>query len=131
MASALRFLVVDDFSTMRRIICNLLRDSGFTESEEADDGQAALHKLRSDKFDFVVCDINMPNLNGLQMLAEVKKDANLRHIPVLMVTAEARKEDILQAAQLGAAGYVVKPFTKAVLEDKVVHILKKLGLQEG
>lgn len=131
MASALRFLVVDDFSTMRRIICNLLRDSGFTESEEAEDGQAALNKLRNGKFDFVVCDINMPNLNGLQMLAEVKKDANLRHIPVLMVTAEARKEDILLAAQLGAAGYVVKPFTKAVLEEKVIHILKKLGLQAG
>jgi two-component system chemotaxis response regulator CheY len=128
MASVLRFLVVDDFSTMRRIVCNLLRDSGFTETEEAEDGQAALIKLRNGKFDFVVCDINMPNLNGLQMLAEVKKDANLRHIPVLMVTAEARKEDILLAAQLGAAGYVVKPFTKAVLEEKVIYILKKLGL---
>ncbi|MCZ4313669.1 response regulator [Comamonadaceae bacterium G21597-S1] len=131
MASELRFLVVDDFSTMRRIVCNLLKDSGFTETEEAEDGQAALTKLRSSKFDFVVCDINMPNVNGLQMLAEVKKDANLKHIPVLMVTAEARKEDILLAAQLGAAGYVVKPFTKAVLEEKVIHILKKLGLHPG
>ncbi len=128
MASELRFLVVDDFSTMRRIVCNLLKDSGFTETEEAEDGQAALTKLRSGKFDFVVCDINMPNVNGLQMLAEVKKDPNLKHIPVLMVTAEARKEDILLAAQLGAAGYVVKPFTKAVLEEKVIYILKKLGL---
>ena len=131
MASDLRFLVVDDFSTMRRIVCNLLKDSGFTETEEAEDGQVALAKLRNGKFDFVVCDINMPNLNGLQMLAEVKKDANLKHIPVLMVTAEARKEDILLAAQLGAAGYVVKPFTKAVLEEKVIHILKKLGRQPG
>ena len=131
MASELRFLVVDDFSTMRRIVCNLLKDSGFTETEEAEDGQAALTKLRASKFDFVVCDINMPNVNGLQMLAEVKKDAKLKHIPVLMVTAEARKEDILLAAQLGAAGYVVKPFTKAVLEEKVIYILKKQGLQPG
>ena len=129
MANDLRFLVVDDFSTMRRIVCNLLKESGFMEVEEAEDGSAALHKLRAGKFDFVVSDINMPNINGLQLLAEVKKDERLKHIPVLMVTAEARKEDILLAAQLGAAGYVVKPFTKAILEDKVVYILKKLGLQ--
>ncbi len=129
MANDLRFLVVDDFSTMRRIVCNLLKESGFVEIEEAEDGAAALHKLRGGKFDFVVSDINMPNINGLQLLAEVKKDDRLKHIPVLMVTAEARKEDILLAAQLGAAGYVVKPFTRAILEDKVVYILKKLGLQ--
>ena len=131
MASELRFLVVDDFSTMRRIVCNLLKDSGFTETEEAEDGTAALVKLRGGKFDFVISDINMPNVNGLQLLAEVKKDAALKHIPVLMVTAEARKEDILLAAQLGAAGYVVKPFTKAILEEKVIYILKKLGLQQS
>lgn len=129
MSNDLRFLVVDDFSTMRRIVCNLLKDSGFTELEEAEDGSSALTKLRNGKFDFVVCDINMPNVNGLQLLAEVKKDPALKHIPILMVTAEARKEDILLAAQLGAAGYVVKPFTKAILEDKVIYILKKLGLQ--
>jgi two-component system chemotaxis response regulator CheY len=129
MANELRFLVVDDFSTMRRIVCNLLKESGFTEMEEAEDGKSALNKLRSGKFDFVVCDINMPNVNGLEFLAEAKKDAALKHIPILMVTAEARKEDILLAAQLGAAGYVVKPFTKAILEDKVIYILKKLGLQ--
>lgn len=129
MSNDLRFLVVDDFSTMRRIVCNLLKESGFTELEEAEDGSSALTKLRNGKFDFVVCDINMPNVNGLQLLAEVKKDPALKHIPILMVTAEARKEDILLAAQLGAAGYVVKPFTKAILEDKVIYILKKLGLQ--
>ena len=128
MSSALRFLVVDDFSTMRRIVCNLLKESGFTELEEADDGASALAKLRAGHFDFVVCDINMPHVNGLQMLGELKKDPGLKHIPVLMVTAEARKEDILLAAQLGAAGYVVKPFTKAILEDQVIFILKKLGL---
>ena len=129
MANDLRFLVVDDFSTMRRILCNLLKESGFTQSEEAEDGSMALQKLRIEKFDFVISDINMPNVSGLQLLAEMKKDETLKHIPVLMVTAEARKEDIVLAAQLGAAGYVVKPFTKAVLEDKVVYILKKAGLQ--
>ncbi len=131
MPSELRFLVVDDFSTMRRIVCNLLKDSGFTESEEAEDGQAALTKLRNGHFDFVISDINMPNLGGMQLLAEIKKDSKLKHIPVLMVTAEARKEDILLAAQLGAAGYVLKPFTKAILEEKVILILKKLGLLPG
>ena len=130
MANELRFLVVDDFSTMRRIVCNLLNESGFTEMEEAEDGASALAKLRASKFDFVVSDINMPNVNGLELLGAMKKDEKLKHIPVLMVTAEARKEDILLAAQLGAAGYVVKPFTKAILEDKVVYILKKLGLQQ-
>ena len=131
MPSELRFLVVDDFSTMRRIVCNLLKDSGFPESEEAEDGQAALTKLRNGHFDFVISDINMPNMNGMQLLTEIKKDDKLKHIPVLMVTAEARKEDILLAAQLGAAGYVVKPFTKAILEEKVILILKKLGLLPG
>lgn len=128
MASSPRFLVVDDFSTMRRIICNLLRESGFTDTSEAEDGAIALQKLRSRAFDFVVCDINMPNLNGFELLATIKADPDLKHIPFLMVTAEARKEDIVLAAQKGAAGYIVKPFTRAILEDKVSHICKKLGL---
>jgi two-component system chemotaxis response regulator CheY len=125
----LRFLVVDDFSTMRRIVRNLLKESGFSEADEAEDGVVALQKLRATSFDFVVSDINMPNMNGFQLLAEIKKDEKLKHIPVLMVTAEARKEDIVLAAQQGAAGYIVKPFTKATLEDKLLHILKKAGLQ--
>lgn len=128
MAKELRFLVVDDFSTMRRIVRNLLKESGYAEADEAEDGVVALQKLRASNFDFVVTDINMPNMNGFQLLAEVKKDDKLKHIPVLMVTAEARKEDIVLAAQQGAAGYIVKPFTKATLEDKVIHILKKAGL---
>ena len=123
-----RFLVVDDFSTMRRIVRNLLKESGFADCDEAEDGVVALQKLRTSNFDFVVSDINMPNMNGFQLLAEIKKDEKLKHIPVLMVTAEARKEDIVLAAQQGAAGYIVKPFTKATLEDKVIHILKKAGL---
>jgi two-component system chemotaxis response regulator CheY len=129
MANELRFLVVDDFSTMRRIVRNLLKESGFAEADEAEDGVVALHKLRNSNFDFVVSDINMPNMNGFQLLKEIKSDETLKHIPVLMVTAEARKEDIVLAAQSGAAGYIVKPFTKAVLEDKVNLILTKLGLK--
>ena len=126
--TALRFLIVDDFSTMRRIVRNLLKESGFSEADEAEDGVAALQKLRSSKFDFVVTDINMPNMNGFQLLKEIKADEKLKHLPVLMVTAEARKEDIVLAAQSGAAGYIVKPFTKATLEDKLTHVIQKLGL---
>ena len=129
MSTQLRFLVVDDFSTMRRIVRNLLKEIGFTEVDEAEDGVAALQKLRSSTFDFVVSDINMPNMTGFELLAEIKKDEKLKHLPVLMVTAEARKEDIVLAARQGAAGYIVKPFTKATLEDKLTLVLKKAGLQ--
>jgi two-component system chemotaxis response regulator CheY len=129
MSKELRFLVVDDFSTMRRIVRNLLKESGFVDADEAEDGVVALQKLRSSNFDFVVSDINMPNMNGFQLLGEIKKDDKLKHLPVLMVTAEARKEDIVLAAQQGAAGYIVKPFTNATLEDKVNHILTKMGLK--
>ncbi len=128
MSSDLRFLIVDDFSTMRRIIRNLLKESGFANADEAEDGAVALRMLQNGHFDFVVSDINMPNMNGFQLLAEIKKDEKLKHLPFLMVTAEARKEDIVLAAQQGAAGYIVKPFTKAVLEEKVLNILKRLGL---
>jgi two-component system chemotaxis response regulator CheY len=129
MSKELRFLIVDDFSTMRRIVRNLLKESGYADADEAEDGVIALQKLHNSSFDFVVSDINMPNMNGFQLLAEIKKDDKLKHIPVLMVTAEARKEDIVMAAQQGAAGYIVKPFTKATLEDKVNNILTKAGLK--
>lgn len=128
MATALRFLIVDDFSTMRRIIRNLLKESGYADADEAEDGVAAINKLRNSRFDFVVTDINMPNMNGFELLTQIKGDEKLKHLPVLMVTAEARKEDIIAAAQGGAAGYIVKPFTKATLEEKVLNILKKAGL---
>ncbi len=124
----LRFLIVDDFSTMRRIVRGLLKESGCVHAEEAEDGAVALQMLKSGKFDFVVSDINMPVMNGFELLAAIKKDAALKHIPVLMVTAEARTEDIVKAAQEGAAGYIVKPFTKATLEEKVQKILQKLSL---
>jgi two-component system chemotaxis response regulator CheY len=120
-----RFLIVDDFSTMRRIVRNLLKEIGYNNAEEAEDGAIALNMLRASKFDFVVSDINMPNMNGFELLKNIKADDNLKSVPVLMVTAEAKKEDIVAAAQGGAAGYIVKPFTKATLEEKVQKILQK------
>jgi len=123
----LKFLIVDDFSTMRRIVRGLLKEMGCNNAEEAEDGTIALGMLKQQKFDFVVSDINMPNMNGFDLLKAVKADDTLKHIPVLMVTAEARKEDIVLAAQSGAAGYIVKPFTKATLEEKVQKIMQKLA----
>ncbi|MDV5353371.1 chemotaxis response regulator CheY [Enterobacter asburiae] len=123
----LRFLVVDDFATMRRIVRNLLKDLGFNRVEEAEDGLDVLNKLRADAFDFVISDWNMPNMDGLQLLTEIRNDANLKTMPVLMVTAEAKKENIIAAAQAGASGYVVKPFTAATLEEKLNKIFEKIG----
>ena len=123
----LKFLIVDDFSTMRRIVRGLLKEMGCNNADEAEDGQIALNMLKAQKFDFVVSDINMPNMNGFELLAAIKADDTLKHLPVLMVTAEARKEDIVRAAQSGAAGYIVKPFTKATLEEKVQKILQKMA----
>ena len=120
-----KFLIVDDFSTMRRIVRGLLKEMGCLNTDEAEDGAVALNMLRSARFDFVISDINMPNMNGFDLLKAVKSDDNLRHLPVLMVTAEARQEDILLAAQSGAAGYIVKPFTKATLEEKVQKIMQQ------
>ena len=123
----MKFLIVDDFSTMRRIVRGLLKEIGYTNAEEAEDGVVALNMLKNNKFDFVVSDINMPNMSGFDLLAAIKKEDSLKHLPVLMVTAEARKEDIVRAAQDGAAGYIVKPFTKATLEEKVAKIMQKIG----
>jgi len=123
----LKFLIVDDFSTMRRIVRGLLKEMGCHNADEAEDGAVALNMLKANKYDFVVSDINMPNMNGFDLLKAVKADESLKHLPVLMVTAEARKEDIVLAAQSGAAGYIVKPFTKATLEEKVQKILQKLA----
>ena len=125
--SDLKFLIVDDFSTMRRIVRSLLKEMGCTNADEAEDGAVALAMLKAQAYDFVVADINMPNMTGFDLLRAVKADDSLKHLPVLMVTAEARKEDIVLAAQSGAAGYIVKPFTKATLEDKVQKIMQKLS----
>lgn len=125
----LRFLVVDDFATMRRIVRNLLQDLGYKHIDEAEDGQDALNKLRASDFDFdfVVSDWNMPNIDGLELLKTIRSDAAMSKLPVLMVTAEAKKENIIAAAQAGANGYIVKPFTAATLEEKLGKIFEKLG----
>ena len=123
----LKFLIVDDFSTMRRIVRGLLKEMGCNNADEAEDGAVALNMLKAGRYDFVVSDINMPNMNGFDLLKAVKAEDSLKHLPVLMVTAEARKEDIVLAAQSGAAGYIVKPFTKATLEEKVLKIMQKLA----
>lgn len=123
----LKFLVVDDFSTMRRIIRNLLKELGFPNIDEAEDGVVALQKLRGSDFDFVISDWNMPNMDGLALLRNIRSDEALKKIPVLMVTAEAQKESIVAAAQAGASGYVVKPFTAATLDEKLNKIFQNMA----
>ncbi|MBZ0105131.1 MAG: chemotaxis response regulator CheY [Sulfuricella denitrificans] len=122
----LKFLVVDDFSTMRRIVRNLLKELGFTNVDEAEDGVVALSKLKGGNFEFVVSDWNMPNMTGIELLQAIRADAALKHLPVMMVTAEAKKENIIAAAQAGASGYIVKPFTAATLEEKLNKVFEKM-----
>ncbi|WP_286844256.1 chemotaxis response regulator CheY [Idiomarina sp. UBA4206] len=118
---------MDDFSTMRRIIKNLLRDLGFTNIQEADDGNTALPMLQNGDFDFVVTDWNMPGMQGIDLLREIRKDDNLAHLPVLMVTAEAKREQIIMAAQAGVNGYIVKPFTAVTLKEKLDKIFERIS----
>ncbi len=123
----MKILIVDDFATMRRIIRNLLRELGFTNTHEADDGDTALPMLQSGNFDFVVSDWNMPRMTGLDLLRAVRADANLNKLPVLMVTAESKRERIVEAAEAGVNGYVVKPFTAGTLEEKIKEIFAKIS----
>jgi two-component system chemotaxis response regulator CheY len=123
---SMKFLVVDDFSTMRRIVRNLLKELGFSNVDEAEDGVVALAKLKNGGFDFVISDWNMPNMTGIDLLRAIRADAGLSGLPVLMITAEAKKENIIEAAQAKANGYIVKPFTAAVLDEKLNKILKTL-----
>jgi len=122
----MKILIVDDFSTMRRIIKNLLRDLGFTNTHEADDGSTAMPMLRSGDFDFLVTDWNMPGMSGIDLLKEVRADGKLVSLPVLMVTAEAKRDQIIEAAQAGVNGYVVKPFTAQVLKEKIDKIFERV-----
>ncbi len=122
----MKILVVDDFSTMRRIIKNLLRDLGFTNTQEADDGNTALPMLQSGNFDFLVTDWNMPGMQGIDLLKAVRADSKLKSIPVLMVTAESKREQIIEAAQAGVNGYIVKPFTAATLDEKLQKIFERI-----
>ena len=123
----MRILVVDDFSTMRRIVRNLLKELGFVNVDEAEDGAVALKKLQGGGFEFVVTDWNMPNMDGLQLLKEIRSTPALRNLPVMMITAEAKKENIIAAAQAGASGYIVKPFTATTLAEKLQKIFDKMG----
>lgn len=122
----MKILVVDDFSTMRRIVKNLLRDLGFTNTHEADDGSTAWPMLQSSDFDFVVTDWNMPGMSGIDLLHKIRADDRLKGIPVLMVTAEAKRDQIVAAAQAGVNGYVVKPFTAAALKEKIEKIFERV-----
>ena len=123
----IKFLVVDDFSTMRRILRNLLKELGYLNVDEAEEGNSALLKLRRDPFDFLITDWNMAGMDGLQLLKEVRIDSILSKLPVLMVTAEAKRENIIAAAQAGASGYIVKPFTAATLDEKMGKIFEKMA----
>ena len=123
----MKILIVDDFSTMRRIIKNLLRDLGFNNTEEADDGASALPMLRGGGYGFLVTDWNMPGMTGIELLREVRSDAKLASLPVLLVTAEAKKEQIVEAAQAGVNGYIVKPFNAETLKEKIDKIFERLG----
>ena len=122
----MKILVVDDFSTMRRIVKNLLRDLGYTNTHEADDGNTALPLLKSGNFDFLVTDWNMPGMEGIELLKNVRADPDLKSLPVLMVTAEAKREQIVEAAQAGVNGYVVKPFTAGTLKEKIDKIFERI-----
>lgn len=122
----MKILVVDDFSTMRRIVKNLLRDLGFTNTHEADDGSTAWPMLQSGDFDFVVTDWNMPGMTGIELLQKIRADDRLKGVPVLMVTAEAKRDQIVAAAQAGVNGYVVKPFTAAALKEKIEKIFERV-----
>jgi len=127
----MKILIVDDFSTMRRIIKNLLRDLGFNNTQEADDGNSALPMLQSGNFDFLVTDWNMPGMTGIDLLKAVRADAKLASLPVLMVTAEAKKDQIIEAAQAGVNGYIVKPFTAVTLKEKIDKIFERLQAAAG
>jgi two-component system chemotaxis response regulator CheY len=122
----MKILIVDDFSTMRRIVKNLLRDLGFNNTQEADDGLTALPLLKKGGFDFVVTDWNMPGMQGIDLLKTIRADDELKHLPVLMITAEAKREQIIEAAQAGVNGYIVKPFTAATLKEKLDKIFERL-----
>lgn len=123
----MKILVVDDFSTMRRIIKNILREIGYNNVDEADDGATALEKLKAAKFDFVVTDWNMPNMPGIDLLKAIRQDEALKDTPVLMVTAEAAKENVVTAVAAGVNNYIVKPFTAAALKERIDLILQKVN----
>lgn len=126
MDKSMKILIVDDFSTMRRIIRNLLRDLGYTNTEEADDGASALPLLKKGDYDLLVTDWNMPGMSGIDLLRQIRSDEQLAALPTLMVTAEAKRDHIIEAAEAGVNGYVVKPFTAQVLKEKIEKIFARI-----
>lgn len=120
----MKVLTVDDFSTMRRIIRNILRQLGFSNISEAEDGAAALKLLENDPVDFVISDWNMPNMTGIELLRAIRANEKLQKIPVLLVTAEALKENVVEAVKAGVNGYIVKPFTAETLKEKIDAIFQ-------
>jgi len=123
----MKILIVDDFSTMRRIVKNALHDLGYTNMTEADDGATALPLLKEGDFEFVVTDWNMPGMTGIDLLKAIRADAKLKSIPVLMVTAEAQRDQIVEAAKSGVNGYIIKPFTAATLKEKIDKIFERIA----
>ena len=130
MDKSMKILVVDDFSTMRRIIKNLLRDLGFNNTVEADDGSTALPMLKAGGIDFLITDWNMPGMQGIDLLKAVRSDPSIQSLPVLMVTAESKRDQIVEAAQAGVNGYIVKPFTAVTLKEKIEKIFERIVAEQ-
>ena len=126
MDKSIKILVVDDFATMRKVIRNLLKQSGYENIVEAEDGLLALKALKSQKIDFIISDWNMPNMSGLELLKNVRADEELKSLPFLMVTAEALQENVVVAVKAGVSNYIVKPFTSETLDEKIKKIMEKL-----
>lgn len=126
----MNILIVDDFSTMRRIVKNLLKELGFNKFDEADDGATAWPMIQSGDYDFIVSDWNMPEMTGIELLRRVRADAQLKETPFLLITAEAKRSQILEAAQAGVDGYIVKPFTAATLNEKIQKIFERVAQRQ-
>jgi len=120
----MKVLVVDDFTTIRRVLRNVLKDLGFTNISEADDGKSALKELKKEKFDLILCDLNMPEMSGLELLIKIRADDEMKDVPFVMVTAEAQKENIIEAVKAGVSSYIVKPFTAETVNEKLSKIFK-------
>jgi len=120
----MKVLIVDDFATMRRIVRNILKQIGFTNMIEADNGKAALKALKKENFDLILCDWNMPEMPGIDLLKALKSDDELKDIPFIMVTAEAQKDNIIEAVKAGVSSYIVKPFTAETVSEKLNTIFK-------
>jgi two-component system chemotaxis response regulator CheY len=127
MEKNIKILVVDDFATMRKVVRNLLKQAGYENIVEAEDGVTALRVLKSQKIDFIISDWNMPNMTGIELLKAVRADDDMAKMPFLMVTAEALQDNVIAAVKAGVSNYIVKPFTSEILNEKIVKIMEKIG----